>query len=196
MANLHGWAGASAHRQAAHGGRSGRDGIAWAKGAEGEVAVGHALDRLPGVLVLHDRAVPGSTANIDHIAVAPTGVYVVDAKQYAGEPHPVRIGDGSILRLRVGAADRTELVVGVRRQLGVVAEALEDPSVPVRAVLCFVGADWSEGKGFVVDGVGITSPGPLGELLAAPGPLSPERITAIHARLRERLAAAWDDARE
>jgi len=189
MAAIHGWAGASAQR---HGARGAAADGSWAKGAEGERLVGRVLDSLPGVLVLHDRAVPGSPANIDHVAIAPSGVYVVDAKHYAGEPRLERLGDGSILRLRVAGADRTGLVVGVRRQLGIVAEALDDPGVPVRAVLCFVGSDWPASNGFVIDGVGVTSPERLGELLAAPGALAPAAIATIHARLRDRLAAAWD----
>jgi len=187
MGSIHGWAGASAQR---HGARTGD--AAWAKGAQGERIVGGLLDSLPGVLVLHDRAVPGSSANIDHVAVAPTGVYVVDAKHYAGEPRLDRLGDGRVLRLKVGGADRTSLVVGVRQQLGIVAEALADPAIPVRAVLCFVGSHWPDSNGFVIDGVGVTSPERLGELLRTPGPLSAQEIAAVHARLRERLAAAWD----
>jgi len=188
MASIHGWAGASAQRHSA--GAAG--GAAWAKGAEGERIVGGMLESVPGVLVLHDRAVPGSPANIDHVAVAPTGVYVVDAKHYADEPRLDRLGDGSVLRLKVGRADRTSLVVGVRQQLGVIAEALDEPDVPVRAVLCFVGSRWPDSNGFVIDGVGVTSPERLAELLASPGPLAPERIAELHARLRERLAGAWD----
>ncbi len=195
MATIHGWAGASAHREAARlgsGAHGGRDGLAWAKGAEGEIAVGHVLDSLPGVLTLHDRAVPGSPANIDHIAVAASGVYVIDAKHYGGEPRVDRIGDGSILRLKVGSADRSELVASARRQLGIVAEALGEPTVPVHAVLCFVGSEWPTTNGFVIDGVGVTSPERLGELLGSPGPLAPDRVGAVRARLRDRLAAAWD----
>lgn len=192
MASIHGWAGASAQRHGERAGGTARAKGAWAKGAEGERVVGRLLDSVPGVLVLHDRAVPGSPANIDHIAIAPTGVYVIDAKHYTGEPRLDRLGDGSILRLKVGGADRTGLVVGVRHQLGVVAEALAEPAVPVRAVLCFVGAQWPNSNGFVIDGVGVTSPDALGELLVTPGPLSPAEIAAVHARLRDRLAAAWD----
>lgn len=190
MAELHGWAGASAHRESVLGGHGEHGGRAWAKGAEGEMVVGRAIDGVPGVLALHDRAVPGSPANIDHIAVAPSGVYVIDAKHYMGAPQLQRLGDGSILRLRVGGTDRSGLVAGVRAQLGVVAEAVGDPAVPARAVLCFVGADWSGGGGFVIDGVGVTSPERLADLLATPGPLGHDLIRAIHARLRERLAAA------
>jgi len=196
MAELHGWAGASAQRQAAQRGRipgAGRDGAAWAKGAEGEVAVGRVLGSIPGVLVLHDRAVPGSPANIDHVAVAPSGVYVIDAKHYAGTPRLRVVEHGvRIETLRIGGTDRSDLVASARRQLGIVAEAVGDAAVPVRAVLCFVGAEWDGPHGFLVDGVGVLSPEALGLLLASPGPLTVERVTAVHARLGARLAAAWD----
>ena len=55
---------------------------AWDNGADGERAVARRLDALidRGVIALHDRRVPGSSANIDHIAVGPSGIYVMDAK--------------------------------------------------------------------------------------------------------------------
>ena len=54
---------------------------AWAVGARGEEKLAEALD---GFSVLHDRRVPGTRGNIDHIVVAPAGVFVVDAKRYEG----------------------------------------------------------------------------------------------------------------
>ena len=57
---------------------------AWRQGAEGEAATARALAiRLArsDVIVLHDRRVRGrSRANIDHIAIGPTGVTVIDTK--------------------------------------------------------------------------------------------------------------------
>ena len=45
----------------------------WAHGAGGEEMVAEALDKnlRADAVVLHDRAIPGSRANIDHIAVTP-----------------------------------------------------------------------------------------------------------------------------
>jgi hypothetical protein len=37
-----------------------------------------------GFVVFHDLHVPGSPANIDHLVVGPTGVFVVDSKAYTG----------------------------------------------------------------------------------------------------------------
>src|SRR4051812_22725653 len=44
---------------------------AWAKGARGEELLGRGLDTLSdrGVRTLHDRRIPRTKANIDHIAV-------------------------------------------------------------------------------------------------------------------------------
>src|ERR1051325_9884838 len=59
---------------------------AWAKGAAGEEQLGRLLDQLRGhdCFVLHDRRVPGSKANLDHLVVSPSGVFVVDSKHYTG----------------------------------------------------------------------------------------------------------------
>ena len=54
---------------------------AWAIGARGEEKLAEALD---GFTVLHDRRVSGTRGNIDHVVVAPAGVFVVDAKRYEG----------------------------------------------------------------------------------------------------------------
>jgi len=37
-----------------------------------------------GWAILHDLAVPGSRANIDHLAIGPGGVFVIDSRQYRG----------------------------------------------------------------------------------------------------------------
>lgn len=74
---------------------------AWQTGAAGEVAVGSMLDRLAcsELRPMHDRGIPRSRANIDHIVICPTGVYVIDAKRYRGRP-ALRV-EGGLLRPRV-----------------------------------------------------------------------------------------------
>lgn len=57
------------------------------QGAEGEERVAEALKVLDPARtrVLHDRLlVPGKSSNLDHIVVAPSGVYLVDAKNWGG----------------------------------------------------------------------------------------------------------------
>jgi hypothetical protein len=54
----------------------------WLRGAAGESATARLLARLPAGrwAVLHDRRVPGSQTNLDHIVIGRTGVWLVDSK--------------------------------------------------------------------------------------------------------------------
>lgn len=57
----------------------------WQRGAAGERATAALLQALPKRFVVgHDLPVPGSTANIDHVVIGPTGVFVIDSKAYRG----------------------------------------------------------------------------------------------------------------
>lgn len=172
---------------------------AWARGARGEELLGAALDGLTarGVRLLHDRRIPRSRANIDHIAVSPSGVYVVDAKRYRGRP-TLRV-EGGILRPRVekllvGGRNCTPLVAGVQKQVGVVADALDAVGmgdVPVHGVLCFVDADWPLiGGSFVTGGVAVLWPRKLGDRLRAEGPLDQAGVDAAHRALAGALPEA------
>jgi hypothetical protein len=62
---------------------------AWRRGAEGERRTARLLDRLTrdGFVVFHDLAVPGSRANVDHLVIGPSGVFVIDSKQWTGSVH-------------------------------------------------------------------------------------------------------------
>jgi Nuclease-related domain len=61
----------------------------WRRGAEGERHTARLLDRLThdGYVVFHDLAVPGSLATVDHLVIGPTGVFVIDSKQWTGSVH-------------------------------------------------------------------------------------------------------------
>jgi hypothetical protein len=69
---------------------------AWKTGADGEARAGARLAKLleaSGVGLLHDRRMPGSrSANIDHIAIGPGGITVIDTKNYRGKVHVERVG--------------------------------------------------------------------------------------------------------
>jgi Nuclease-related domain len=168
---------------------------AWDTGAIGEERLGKGLDRLAcdTIRLLHDRRIPRSKANIDHIAVTANGVYVVDAKKYRGRPQ-LKI-EGGILRPRVerllvGSRDCTKLVDGVLKQVDVVHAALAD-DVPVRGVLCFVEADWPLiGGSFTTRDVQALWPKKLYPQLQLEGALSAEAIEDIHRRLAKALPAA------
>ncbi|MFG1943346.1 nuclease-related domain-containing protein [Nonomuraea sp. NPDC048826] len=57
---------------------------AWRKGAAGERATARRLRtlELAGYTVLHDLAIPRSNANIDHLVIGSTGVFVIDSKKW------------------------------------------------------------------------------------------------------------------
>jgi hypothetical protein len=59
---------------------------AWQRGAHGERRTAGLLDRLTrdGYVVFHDLAVPGSPANVDHLVIGPSGLFVIDSKQWTG----------------------------------------------------------------------------------------------------------------
>ena len=142
---------------------------AWATGAVGEERLGARLDSLASdtIAVLHDRRIPGTKANIDHIAVTAAGIWVIDAKRYRGRPE-LKI-EGGILRSRVekvlvGRRDCTMLVDGVLKQIDFVREVVGD--LPVTGALCFVEADWPlMGGAFTTRGVHALWPKRLAKLL-------------------------------
>jgi hypothetical protein len=135
---------------------------AWAVGAVGEERLGSRLDSLASrsIAVLHDRRIPGTKANIDHIAITQAGIWVIDAKRYKGRP--ALMIEGGITRPRVeklvvGRRDCTKLVEGVLKQVGLVREAVR--SLPVTGALCLVEADWPlVGGSFSTQGVRVLWP--------------------------------------
>ncbi len=165
---------------------------AWDVGAIGEELLGRRLNELvdDSLLVLHDRCIPGSRANIDHLVVTATGVYVVDAKKYGGRPR-LKI-EGGLLRPRVekllvGSRNCTRLVDSAIQQVAVV-RALVDDSIQVHGVLCFVDADWPLiGGSFMTRGVHVLKPKKLYPKLRSAGPLDVETIAATHRALATAL---------
>jgi hypothetical protein len=186
--------GASARRESE---RRHRD--SWATGAEGEEQLGtHLAMHCPAAIVLHDRRIPGSRANIDHIAVAPSGVHVIDAKRYKGKIE-VRKPFFGEARLVIAGHNRTKLVAGLERQLEAVRAALHPtvPEMPVHGCFCFLNpAGQSGGSGIPllrtlrIDGYELLYPRRLSKRLNAPGALSPESRWEVAALLAAALPAA------
>lgn len=168
---------------------------AWKTGARGEEALGAGLNRLTpgGVHLLHDRRIPGSRANIDHLAVTPRGVYVIDAKHYRGRPQ-LRVEGGllspRVEKLMVGGRDCSKLVDGVLMQVEIVRGIIGE-GVPVQGVLCFVGAEWPlVGSGFVTRGVTALPPRKLFAALVKEGTMALEMMANLHGTLATRLPPA------
>jgi hypothetical protein len=168
---------------------------AWDTGALGEERLGNRLNELAcdSLRVLHDRRIPGTKANIDHIAVAPTGVYVIDAKKYKSRPQ-LKV-EGGILRPRVekllvGTRDCTKLVDGVLKQVDIVRGLVGD-DLPIHGVLCFIEADWPLiGGSFTTRGVEVLWPKRLYPRLKSDGPLLPQTVAEVHRCLASSLPPA------
>lgn len=166
---------------------------AFAIGAEGEREVASRLERDLGstVMFLYNRrrGTGREAGDIDILAIAPSGVWIIDPKKYAGRK--VRSGrSGSVFV--VDGRRRPHLVESMRRQLTVVTAAMvvaPDPQVPVHAAYCFVGADLPWGR-LVVDGVPALSMKGTVKQLRRPGPLGPNEQRALHGFLAERFPPA------
>lgn len=170
----------------------------WLQGGRGEQELGRALGRLrdEGLAVLHDRRIPNSRANIDHLVIGPAGVFVIDTKLYTGKIE--RRYRGRLLsrdsRLYVQGRDRTNLVDGMARQVEAVRGALAStnhPKCAVIAAICFVESRWGLwGAPFAIGNVRVVWPRMLGKLIRNEGPLGRDDIASLEHALGVALPPA------
>ncbi len=172
---------------------------AWATGAAGEEELAAFLARrCHEAIVLHDRRMPRSRANIDHLAVAPSGVFVIDAKRYKGKID-VRKPFFGHPSLFIAGRNKTKLVEGLARQREVVRSALAEtiPEMPVHACFCFLNPEGqASGSGLPlfrtlsINGFQLLYPRKLSKRLNASGALGPESCREV----AELLAHAFPPA--
>jgi hypothetical protein len=94
------------------------------------------------VALLHDRRIPGrGRANIDHLAIGPGGITVIDTKSSGAHVRLVTVGLVNRREvLLVGSWDRTRDLDAVERQVDAVNERLRRMGVvegDVLGALCF-----------------------------------------------------------
>jgi hypothetical protein len=120
----------------------------WQRGAHGERRTALLLDRLTrdGYVVFHDLAVPGSPANVDHLVIGPTGLFVIDSKQWTGSVHQSADGLAWHNHYRL---DRT--LETVRWEAETIGRLL---GTRIRPLLCVHGAH-VHGGGLAAQGVAI-----------------------------------------
>jgi Nuclease-related domain len=145
--------------------RPGPEAVAWRRGAAGERRTARLLGPLErqGWVVLHDLAVRGSRANIDHLVIGPGGIFVIDSKQYRGRLHFDPSG-----RLWHGRYPLAPSLRAVSFEADQAALVLADPQVvvPIVAVRsCWPGASAS---GAVVSRPAGSGPGPNKRPRSAP----------------------------
>jgi Nuclease-related domain len=163
------------------------DAAAWRRAAAGERRTARLLGPLErqGWVVLHDLAVPGSAANIDHLAIGPGGAFVIDSKQYRGRLRLDALGKlwhgryplAPTLRAASWEADQAALV-------------LPDPGMAVVPIVAVHGFQVPWGK-VVVDGVRVVTARRLPSMLRQlPVVLGPERVAWLADQARVRFHAA------
>jgi hypothetical protein len=148
--------------------------------------------------MLHDRRAPRSSANIDHIAVAPSGIYVIDYKRYKGKIEVARPLFGGA-KLKIGGRDRTKLIDGLEKQVAKVTAALGATAddVSVYGCLCVVAprallADSGLPvlRTLKINGYPLYSPKRLAKRLNQPGPFAAGQARMLQVELARALPAA------
>ena len=136
-------------------------------------------------VALHDRAVPGRRWHIDHLVVAPSGVWAIAAMRYSGRV--VQQGHGHRARLMVCGKDRSSLASDLERPVHAVNVAMHRAGEGSRAlhpVVCLVNSEWGMfARPFDVHGVVVTWPERLAQAIRAGGSMTRDDIDRLAARL-------------
>jgi Nuclease-related domain len=129
--------------------------------------------------------------NIDHIVVAPSGVWVIDTKRYKGKVSVAKPLFGEA-KLTVAGRDKSKLADGLDRQVAAVRSAMFGVAtdVPVHGALCFVDADLPMLGRRIFRGYPLVYPPALARLIKASGVLPPEQVHQVAAHLSSRFPAA------
>jgi hypothetical protein len=147
------------------------------QGADGEAATAAVLAALPpGWIALHDVRWPGRRlANVDHVLIGPTGVFVIDSKNWTG-----RIGlDGG--HLRQNGYSREKAVAGAADATLAVSELISPYAAWVHPVLCFVGQDHL--SGYCREVMVCSTANLVGMLSTRPVVFTPEQVGYLHGQL-------------
>jgi hypothetical protein len=163
------------------------DAVAWRQGAAGEQRTARLLAALErqGWVVLHDLAIPGSQANLDHLVIGPGGVFVIDSKQYRGRLQLDPSG-----RLWHGRYPLAPTLQAVSFEADRAALVLTDPDVVVVPIVAVHGAQVPWGK-VVMQGVPVVAARRLPSMLRQlPAVLGPERVAVLADQARVRFHAA------
>ncbi|MEU3084095.1 nuclease-related domain-containing protein [Streptomyces albidoflavus] len=159
----------------------------WTDGAAGEQATARLLAPLArrGYAVLHDRAIPRSRANLDHLVAGPFGVALVDSKNWRSKKSRITLTGGL---LRYGRYDQTKALQTVVWEAEQAARVL---GVPVRPIIAVHGAKVPAPRGRTeLHGVTVIEAPKLRRMLsglpAQPG-WDAARITALEQLAGQRL---------
>jgi hypothetical protein len=167
---------------------------AWATGAAGEERVAKLLAKYldARIALLHDRRIPGTRANIDHIAVAASGVWVIDAKCYKGQKVTVERPLFGKPKLLIGRRDKTRLIDGVQRQVEAASLVVSRiaPGTPVRGALCFSDAELPLIGRLRINDFELLYPRQLAKRINRPGPVCEADSAALAVGLASHFTPA------
>ncbi|MGD0265857.1 MAG: nuclease-related domain-containing protein [Candidatus Methylomirabilota bacterium] len=148
-------------------------------GREGERAVAELLDslRAKGYLIFHD--VPGRGFNLDHVIIAPQGLFVVETKTHSKRPDSKVFFDGTRVLLDGKAPDRNPLDQA-RAAARWLCEALLESTgrkFPVRAVVVYPGWWVESSQGANSGDIWVLNPKGVGSFIGnEPTLLPPEDV--------------------
>jgi hypothetical protein len=130
-------------------------------------------------------------ATIDHLAVAASGAWVVQANTHKGSLQVAR--SGSLIGRRgegllIDGQDQSQMLSAIAKQRGVVRQELDSAglSIPVHGALCFIGTElpWLAKR---VGDTSIVGRRGLARLLKRPGPLAARERQSIALLLDQRF---------
>jgi hypothetical protein len=153
--------------------RPSSEAVAWRRGAGGERRTARLLAPLErqGWAVLHDLALPGSQANLDHLVIGPGGVFAIDSKQYRG-----RLQLDAVGKLWHGRYPLAPAVRAASWEADQAAQVLPDPGLAVVPIVAVHGVQVPWGK-IVIDGVRVVTARRLPSMLRQlPVVLGPEQV--------------------
>jgi hypothetical protein len=153
--------------------------------------LGGALEQSGGsdCLFLHELVGPlGACGQIDHLAITPTGVWVIGAWREAGARVDVTDGQGE--RLMIRWRDKSQRVKCLIGQQEAVAIALAAYDVPVRGLLCFADAQLPRFGVASIGGFPVIDLCDAGEVLAQQGPVDEQTRREVRDVLARSFPAA------
>ena len=161
------------------------------RGARAEEVMEAKLADLPGdYTVFHDLAFPGF--NVDHVAVGPGGVFVIETKSHGGKI--TNTGDQLLLNSHRPDKDFINQTWAQTYHIGNLLQDRLGQTVPITPVLCFTNAFVQvRGK---VKGITVINGGHLNAFIARQKPVLPaDRIVQIVACLKMATKAEEPDKR-
>ena len=157
------------------------------RGADGEVETARVLAHAePEWVSLHDYRWPGrQKANLDHIAIGPGGIFVIDSKNWSGA---VGIEDQ---RLTVNGRSQEKLLEGARDAARDVANLVRGYGHHVHGAVCFVG---DHDVADCLDGVRICSTANVVDMLRSREPvLDRDQVQQLAMELALALTRATEE---